>query len=475
MGCLWFRGQPFLLAVILKLDILNIIQEKTDHLTAEIKVEVQPEDFRPRVLQAIKKEGKKVSLPGFRAGMVPFQMIKKMIGKSVMVDELNHMLSESLFEYIKSENLLILGDPMPKSRLDGDEFDPDTDKALEFVYEVGLSPEIAVSFDNGTVVKKNEVTLDDAFVEKALEKERSYNGKYENTEEYMAGDTVIGSLAPYDETGEKLVESPKQFLVLSPQRVDALHFEPFTGKKLNEVVPFDMFSIAEDAEKLSSLFFIAADEVEQFRGQKTGFELSRLGRTTPADLNPEFFAKVLKQAPEEVENMTEAAFMEEFREIQNTNLQNEVKAEYEKAVRDWLLENHPADLPDDFLKRWLIATNEKVTEEVLEREYPDYARSVRWRLILDSLQATNKDDLFVEREDINAEMLVSLNFSVDEEADEAETEKKRDSYLKYAWGNEEFVEQIHSKLFNTKLFDFLESRVPTETVAVTATEFQSQR
>ena len=126
---------------------MNISQEKIDNLNAIVKINIKPEDYQPRVDKAIKDQAKKAKIPGFRPGMVPASHIKRMYGKSILVDEINNMLSDTLNKYIDEEKLEVLGQPLPKVD-DKKEYNWDFADNFEFNYEVGLAPEFTIDFSS---------------------------------------------------------------------------------------------------------------------------------------------------------------------------------------------------------------------------------------------------------------------------------------------------------------------------------------
>src|ERR1700759_3634478 len=143
---------------------MNISQEKIDNLNAIVKINIDPADYQPRVDKAIKEHAKKAKIPGFRPGMVPSSHIKRMYGKSILVDEINNMLSDTLNKYLEDEKLEVLGQPLPKRDDDQKEYNWDFADNFEFNYEVGLAPEFSIDFSSKDklthyVIKADEATL----------------------------------------------------------------------------------------------------------------------------------------------------------------------------------------------------------------------------------------------------------------------------------------------------------------------------
>ncbi|RYZ99466.1 MAG: trigger factor family protein, partial [Sphingobacteriaceae bacterium] len=138
---------------------MNITQEKVDNLNTILKINIDPADYAPRVDKAIKEQAKKAKLPGFRPGMVPAAHIKKMYGKSILVDEINNLLSDSLNSYLEEQKIEVLGQPLPK--LDNSkEYAWDFADNFEFNYEVGLAPEFDVDFSSKDKLTRYVIKVD---------------------------------------------------------------------------------------------------------------------------------------------------------------------------------------------------------------------------------------------------------------------------------------------------------------------------
>ncbi|MEO6633543.1 MAG: trigger factor family protein, partial [Mucilaginibacter sp.] len=156
---------------------MNISQEKIDNLNAVVKININPEDYQPRVEKAIKEHAKKAKIPGFRPGMVPSSHIKRMYGKSILVDEINNMLSDTLNKYLEDEKLEVLGQPLPKRVDDEKEYNWDFADNFEFNYEVGLAPEFNIDFSSKDKVTQYVIKVDEETLASRIKNIRRSYGK----------------------------------------------------------------------------------------------------------------------------------------------------------------------------------------------------------------------------------------------------------------------------------------------------------
>src|ERR1700744_4563469 len=179
---------------------MNISQEKTGNLGAIVKININPEDYRPRVEQAIKDHAKKAKIPGFRAGMVPSSHIKKMYGKSILVDEINSLLSDTLNKYIETENLQVLGQPLPKMD-DHKHYNWDFTDDFEFDYELGLAPDFNVDFSSADKLTQYVIKVDEETLAERIKNLRKAYGKMTNPDVSAADDVLYSDLVQLSPDG----------------------------------------------------------------------------------------------------------------------------------------------------------------------------------------------------------------------------------------------------------------------------------
>lgn len=179
---------------------MNIIQEKVDNLNAVLKVQIAPEDYKPAVDTAIKKYSKQVNMPGFRKGMVPPGLVRKMYGKSLLVEELNKIVSDAVDKHINDNNIKVLGNPMPKP---DNNFDMSLDNPadFEFAFEMGLAPEVNISLPPAKTFTAYEITVDSKVIDDEISKIQRRYGKYNSPEVSDAECSVYGTFQELDADG----------------------------------------------------------------------------------------------------------------------------------------------------------------------------------------------------------------------------------------------------------------------------------
>ena len=230
---------------------MNITQEKVDDLNAIIKITIAPEDYSPRVEKALKEQAKKANLPGFRKGMVPVAHMKKMYGKSILVEEINNTLSETLSKHLTDNKVEILGQPLPVMD-DSKEFKWDNTDVFEFKYELGLAPKVDIEISSKDKFTKYNVKADTETLEARIKNIRKSYGKMTNPEVAIEGDVLYADLAQLSPDGEIFeggiasTGSIRLDLVTDKKILKSL-----VGLKKDEVVELDLQKAFDNNQKIT--------------------------------------------------------------------------------------------------------------------------------------------------------------------------------------------------------------------------------
>ncbi|MGZ3778234.1 MAG: trigger factor, partial [Mucilaginibacter sp.] len=371
---------------------MNISQEKIDNLNAVVTINIKPEDYTPRVDKAIKDHAKKAKIPGFRPGMVPPSHIKKMYGKSILVDEVNNLLSDTLNNYLNEQQLEVLGQPLPKMD-DTKEYNWDFADDFEFNYEVGLAPAFDVNFSSKDKVTQYVIKADKDTLDARITNIRKSYGKMTNPDVSADGDVLYADLVQLSPDGSVFDEGITNTTSVRLEQVqDAKIKKSLIGLKKGDEVTLDIQKAYDhDAVRIAAILKIDEDTAAEV---KSNFRLTvkNVNRLEESDLNQEFFDKLFGEGKvtteegfrEEITNEVEAMFAQDA----DRKLQNDL---YKLAI-----DKATFQLPDEFLKRWLKVTNDKLSEEELAGGYDDFAKNLKWTLIENKIIKDNKIEINYE-------------------------------------------------------------------------------
>ena len=444
---------------------MNISKQLLNELNAVITIELEPSDYQGRVDGQIKHYQKTAKIPGFRPGHVPAGMIRKMYGKSLLVDELNNMLSESLGKYLSESKLPIIGSPLPRKRSEEPVFEEGNN--FVFDYEVGLAPTFEVTMPS-TKIPYYLAKVDEKMVEDDLNDLRRRYGKFSNPEASEADSILYGEFNEVNADGQLVEGGTKTSTTLSVEMVrDAEKRALFVGLKKGEVVTFNpMDSFGNEAEVAAML---KVDKTSPSLMSNYQFTVMTVNKVEKAELNAELFDKIY--GPGEVTN--EEEFREKIRAGITGYFEKESDRKLKKDVRHYILEEISIPLPDDFLKRMLKANSEKeIDENTFDHEYFHVAEDLRWNLIQDKI--AQAQDISITEEEIMgvATQMVRQQFAQygmpDPEADKLEDITR--NYL----NSENNSERIERVIKEDKVFNHLKKEVKLDMIEMPYADFTAK-
>lgn len=446
---------------------MNIKQENIDELNAKVTITIEPVDYEPAVKTVLDNHRKKMTLQGFRPGKVPFGVAKKMYGKAVLAEELNRILSEKLNAHIRENEINIIGQPLPE---DIEELVLDFSKTFEFNYELGIAPEFQVDLSVKDKFNKYKIKVDDGLIEKYLKDFQRRHGS--STESEVVGDTdlIYGSLYELGKDGKRKEGGHHNHTTVAMDYLENKDAKKkLIGKKKGDTVKVEPAKLAKGDVDLSQMLGLPVSELGQV-GKEFELVIESIDNIELAPLNKELFEKVLGPGG--------AATEQEFRDKIALDLEKYLEGDSEKKLRrdihDKLLERLKLELPDEFIKRWLLeqgSTNEEkpISQADIDREYDEYSRMLKIQLI--EGQIAKQHELKVELPDIQARVKENIkaqfaSFGQSEVADEM-----LDQFAQNFLQKEEEVRKVYDQLMDEKLSAFYKENVKLQEKEVTFDEF----
>ncbi|MEZ4974718.1 MAG: trigger factor [Cyclobacteriaceae bacterium] len=348
---------------------MDITLDKKSTTDGLIKITLSESDYQPKVEEKIKSYARKASIKGFRQGKVPTGVIKKMFGKSILVEEVNHILSHSVSDYIKDNKLRILGDPLPNQEK-ANQIDWDLQKDFEFEFQIGMVDDFTYDLSSKVKLKSFPIEVDQKVIEDTISDLTKRFGEVTHPETSEATDNLHGQVVEVG--GESPVGAHLELSKLD-KKAQAL----FAGKKKDDVVEFDIRKVFEDDEAVGNFLGLSKDDAKSKKG-KYSFTVTSISRVAPAGLNQELFDRVFGK--DAVKN--EEEFTSKVKETISGNYQRETDHLLEHEIQHHFVENTNISMPDEFLKTWLKNSGgEKITDDVLSKEFAQYKDSLKWDLI----------------------------------------------------------------------------------------------
>ncbi|MCP1380944.1 trigger factor [Runella salmonicolor] len=439
---------------------MEVLLEKSTPTNATLTVKLAKEDYQPKVDKTLKDYSKRVNLKGFRPGKVPAQVIQRMYGKSIVIDEVNQLLSDTVSGYIRDNKLPVVGDPQI-DREKTSTIDWDKQSEFEFAYELGLASDFEVNLSTLPSVANYTIEAGEKELNDTIENLRTQFAGQINPEVSEAGDMIYGELKQGDFSTKTAIPS---------RQIKEEAQAQFIGLSKGSEITFDIRNTFVDDKAVAHLTGLKDEDAAALAGDFT-FTVEDITRQAPAEINQEFFDKVLGVG--KVDN--EEAFRDQVAEIIKNNYAREADSLLRRDIDQALLDNISIDLPEEFLKKWLFNANEgKFTSEQIDADYPQFTKSLKLSLIKNKM--AEQVDIKVESEEViaRAEDMVREQFGFyGNEMGEQMNDTIRKIAMNYLTSEKE---NNYSKMFNLvfddKVFATLKTQLPLEAKTIDVEQFQ---
>lgn len=441
---------------------MNISKKDIDSLNAEIVINLGPADYEGKVTEAIKKVQRNAAMPGFRPGKVPVGLIKKQYGTSILVEELNKILNDSLHNYINDNSIEILGNPMPKEQ---QPVDWNNQKDFTFTYELGLAPKFDVKVDDSHSFTYKKVKVDEELVEKYLKDVRRNYGKSINPEVAGDKDVLFVDIVELDAEGTIVPGGIFKSTSIGIDRLKNESIKPkLIGLKKEDKLTVNVNELYETALDKSISLGIDKEAAESFNGN-IQLTVKNIARLEDAELNQELFDKLYGAGNINSEEEFRNKIKEELGLMFNQDSDRDLRKEIEKT----LVTKLNLQLPDSFLKRWLMAVNEKpLSAEQLEKEYPDYANAMKWRLIENKIIKDNNIVVSPEEATQEAKVFIQGEYA---RYGQVPTEEDVNKIAKDLLSREKEAQKIFENLYAKKVLDLIKEKCKLNSKEVSYNEF----
>jgi trigger factor len=444
---------------------MNITRENIDDLNAVLTVKIGKPDYEEKVETVLKDYRKKANIKGFRPGMVPIGMIRKIYGKAVRFDEINKAVAENIQKYLTDEKLEILGDPLPKTD-EQNLIDIDNQVDFSFSFEVGLAPAIELTLSKDDKVTRYEIIIDEKMKKDYLDNYTRRYGELRKAETTGEKDVVKGRIEALDAEGQPLAEghsAEDTSLAIDIIRDEALK-NLFIGKVINDVIDFDIRKAFPNDNEIGGILRMKKEDAANVAGNFR-FTVNDISRFHPAEVNKELFDRIYGEGV----IATEEDFMKKIEEEIAENLKKESEYKLMMDVKELALKSTGIQLPEEFLKKWLLKTNENTTQELIDKEFDSFTKDLRWQLIKNKVARDNQikiteEELLKQAEDITRYQFrqYGLFYATDEQIT---------NYAKETLKKEDDAKRIADKILEDKTIKLLEEKVTVEAGSVTVDEF----
>ena len=443
----------------------SVIKENLGNLHDKLTVKVSKEDYLPSFEKAIKDYSKKANIPGFRKGMVPVGMVKKMYGASVFYDEVIKSVEKELQEYLVKEKPSIFAQPLPMEN-DLRKLDMNKPEDYEFPFDIGIKPEITLDALSSAKPTFHKVKVTPEMVNEEIEKLVTKNGDLKDAETVTGPENVLNVLfEESDAEGNTVPEGISKDNSILLKYFSEEYQQKLQGKKVDDSVVLQLKDAFPEKEREWILSDLGLDKEDASSIEKYfKMTVTKIGLVEKKELNEEFFNQVFPGKDLKTE--------EDFRKTLEEEIQKQWDAASHNQVQDQLyhtLTDTPIEFPDAFLKRWIeIGGEQQKTKEQVEEEYPQFVTQLKWTLISDKIIKDNNLDVSDEELRDNMKQEIMGYFG---QMNVGEDTSWIESYVDRMMKDEKQVDSSYRKLITKKLFDWLEAQVTPEEKEISSEDF----
>ncbi len=444
---------------------MNITRENSDDLNAVVKIEIAKADYDGNVEKVLRDYRKKANIKGFRPGMVPIGLIRKMYGRAVQVDEINKIVTENIQKYLTDEKIEILGDPLPHID-ENEKIDFDTQESFTFSFDLGLAPAFETKLSKKNKVVYYEIAADDKMKNDYLANYTRRYGKFGKFEISEEKDVLKGKIEALDESGNPVPggvtvdDTTLSVEVIADKKIK----KQFIGKSEKDTIDFNLRKAFPNDNEIAGLLKKQKDEAVKIDGDFR-FTINEITRFIPAELNQELFDRIYGEGVIH----SEEEFRNRLNDEINVNLRNESDYKLSLDLKKLTIEKSEFELPETFLKRWLLKVNEKTTEEQVEKEFGSFKTDLKWQLIRNRIARTNEVRITEEELQKEAEKITRYQFQ--QYGLFYATDEQVANYAKETLKREEDAKKIADKIIEEKVNLILKEMVKLETKKVSIEEF----
>jgi len=445
---------------------MNIARGNIDAVNAVLKVAIEKADYEKTVADQLKEYRQKAVIPGFRPGKVPDSLIKRKYRIPVLVEEVNKLISKNLSQYLVDEKLNILGEPLPNEEQQKS-INWETDENFEFVFDIALAPEINISLDKQNEFKFYKITVSEEMIDQQVEMAQSQLGQNLPDDEIKENSSVRGNFVQLNDGGEEIENGirPNDVLVAIDLIKDDEIKNNFVGKKIGDIVVFDPAKAFENRHDLKHMLNIKQEEADVLNSNFS-FTINEILKFEKAEMNEDFFKKLYGEE-------TDVKTVEDFRNRVKTELEaNLIYSSNQKFAvdtHDKLLEQANIELPEAFLKRWLIAINKELTAEQIESEFEAFIKDLKWQLIKESIIKEN--EIQVSAEETRAFAIQMARAQYNQYGIFDIPEEQLESFAKRILEKPEENERIYKRLYEDKVIKLVKEKVTIQETEVSQEEF----
>ena len=374
---------------------MKITFDCPDKINGLLTMTIEPADYQEKVEKTLKDYRKKAQVPGFRPGQVPMGLVKRQYGTAVKVDEVNRLMGEKLYEYVRENKIQMLGEPLPSDKQQPQDFEKEGD--MTFVFDIAVAPEFTVALSGKDKIAYYTIAVDDKLIDQQVQMYASQGGEFVKAEVFSGNDTITGDLRQLDEKGNTLEGgiTTESGMIMPAYIKEDKQKKLFDGCKPGDIITFNPKKAYPDNDaEVAALLKVKKEDIADMNSDFS-FQVTEIRHFQPAEVNQALFDRVLgegtvsdeKSFREKIAEQLKAQFVSssDYRFLQD------VRAHLEKKVGK-------LEFPEALLKRMMLQNNKDKGADYVEQNFEGSIKELGWHLIKE--QIVSAQEIKVEDEDV---------------------------------------------------------------------------
>jgi trigger factor len=445
----------------------TVTKENIGKLHEKISVKLEKQDYLPSFEKALKENSKKANIPGFRKGMVPAGLIKKMYGPSLFTDEVLRSVDRELVNYLQNDKVEIFAQPLPLET-DLRQLDVNNPADYTFHFEIGMKPEFQMPDLGSLPVTRYVVDVTDEMINSEITRLQNRYGNMSDQGEVNSEDNVLNVVfTEVDENASELTGGVTKDNSLLVKYFSESFRSNLMGKKVNDYVIVKLQDAFDDKELETIMGDLGLDlSSADARAKSFKIQITKIGLVEKKELNEEFFTQLYPSG----EVKSEADFRNKVKEEISAYWNNQARNQIHDQVFHQLTDNAHIEFPEEFLKKWMSTQGEepKAAEEV-EKEFPTFLNQLKWTLITDKI--VNENQVQVSPDEVRNFAKQQLFGYMGGMGAQSEDQPWVNDYVEKMMKDRKYVEDAYNRLQTQKIFEWTETKVNPADKNISADEF----
>ena len=374
---------------------MKITFDCPDKINGVLTMTIEPADYQEKVEKTLKDYRKKAQVPGFRPGMVPMGMIKKQYGTAVKVDEVNRLMGEKLYEYVRENKIQMLGEPLPSDKQQPQDFEKDGE--LTFVFDIAVAPEFKVALSGKDKIAYYTIDVDDKLIDQQVQMYASQGGEFVKAEVFSGNDTITGDLRQLDEKGNTLEGgiTTESGMIMPAYIKEDKQKKLFDGCKPGDIITFNPKKAYPDNDaEVAALLKVKKEDVADMNSEFS-FQVTEIRHFQPAEVDQKLFDRVFGEGTVKDEKSFREKIAEQLKAqfvgSSDYKFMQDVRAHLEKKVGK-------LEFPEALLKRVMLQNNKDKGADYVEQNFDGSIKELAWHLIKEQIVAAQ--EIKIEDEDV---------------------------------------------------------------------------